>query len=69
MIEGITHVSDSDFIMTNVINSKDFKNPERGKDIELLGGTKEDIIFITNAKQDILNLIAEVRKLKTKSKK
>jgi len=65
MIEGITHNSGSDFIMTNVKSSTDFKNPERGNDIELTGGTKEDIIFIANAKQDIRKLLAEVRKLKT----
>ena len=66
MIEGVTHESGSDFIMTNVSNTGDYNNPERGEDIELLGGTKEDIIFIANAKQDILNLIAEIRKLRTK---
>ena len=64
MIEGITHESGSDFIMTNVKNSDDFNNPERGRDIELHGGTKDDIFFIANAKQDIQNLIKEIRKLK-----
>ena len=66
MIEGITHESGSDFIMTNVSNPQDYNNPMRGGDIELLGGTKEDIIFIANAKQDIPNLIAEIRILRTK---
>jgi hypothetical protein len=67
MIEGMNHESGSDFIMNNVNNNQDYNNPERGEDIELLGGTMEDIIFIANAKQDILNLIAEIRKLRTKS--
>lgn len=66
MIEGVTHESGSDFIMTNVNDPEDFNNPDRGEDIELLGGRKENIIFIANAKQDILNLIAEIRKLRTK---
>jgi hypothetical protein len=65
MIEGITHDSGSDFIMTNVNDSNDFKNPDRGNDIELTGGTKEDIIFVANAKQDIRKLLTEIRKLKT----
>ena len=66
MIEGVTHESGSDFIMTNVSNSKDYNNPKRGEDIELLGGNKDDIIFIANVKQDIPNLIEEIRKLKMK---
>jgi len=64
MIEGITHTSGDDFIMTGVNNSDDYKNPERGNDIYLTSGTKEDLIFIANAKQDIPNLIAEIRRLK-----
>lgn len=68
MIEGITHESGSDFIMTNVRNKDDYKNSERGQDIELNGGTKDDIIFMANAKQNIQKLIAEIRKLKNKTK-
>ena len=64
MIEGITHTSGDDFIMTGVINADDYKNPERGNDIYLTNGTKEDLIFIANAKQDVLKLIAEIRRLK-----
>lgn len=64
MIEGVTHESGSDFIMTGVKNEKDFNNPERGPDIELIGGSKEDVIFIANAKQDILKLLSEIGKLK-----
>jgi hypothetical protein len=67
MIEGITHDSGSDFIMTNVKNIDDYNNPERGQDIELNGGTKDDIIFMANAKQDIQKLIVELRKLKNKT--
>ena len=48
MIEGITHESGSDFIMTNVNNSDDYKNIERGQDIELNGGTKDDITVWIN---------------------
>ena len=66
MIEGITQ-SGSDFIMTNVSNKDDYKNSERGQDIELNGGTKDDIIFIANAKQDIQKMITEIRKLKSKT--
>jgi hypothetical protein len=68
MIEGITHNSGSDFIMTNVKNKDDYKNPERGQDIELNGGTKDDIIFIANAKQDIQKMSVEIRKLISKKK-
>ncbi|MCP4055350.1 MAG: hypothetical protein GY739_20375 [Mesoflavibacter sp.] len=64
MIEGITHDSGSDFIMTNVNNSDDSNNPQRGEDIEVIGGTKDDIVFIANAKRDIRKLIAEIRRLK-----
>ena len=64
MIEGVTHTSGDDFIMTGVNNPEDYKSPERGNDIYLIDGRKEDLIFIANAKQDILKLISEIRKLK-----
>lgn len=64
MIEGITHTSGDDFIMTGVNDANDYKNPERGNDLYLIGGTKEDLIFVANAKQDILKLISEIRRLK-----
>jgi hypothetical protein len=64
MTEGITHTSGEDFIMTGVKNAEDYKNSERGNDIYLINGKKEDLIFIANAKQDIPKLIAEIRKLK-----
>ncbi|WP_428224596.1 hypothetical protein [Flavobacterium sp.] len=56
--------SEDDFIMTGVNNPEDYKSPERGNDIYLIDGRKEDLIFIANAKQDILKLISEIRKLK-----
>jgi len=65
MIEGITHDSGSDFIMTNAMNCNDSANPNRGQDIELLGGTSDDVIFIAHAKQDIQMLIREIRKLRS----
>ncbi|MFM9989669.1 hypothetical protein [Flavobacterium sp.] len=37
---------------------------ERGNNIELFGATESDYDFIANAKQDIPNLIAEIRRLK-----
>ena len=61
MIEGITHTSGDNFIMTGVTNADDYKNPQIGNGIYLTNGTKEDLIFIANAKQDILKLIAEIR--------
>lgn len=64
MIEGITHTSGDDFIMTGVENSNDYQNPKRGGDLYLSHGLKEDLIFIANAKQDIPKLIAEIRRLK-----
>ena len=64
MIEGITHTSGEDFIMTGVNSANEYRNPERGTDLYLIGGTKEDLIFIANAKQDILKLISEIRRLK-----
>ena len=63
MIEGITHDSGSDFIMTNVKNKDDYNNSNRRADIELNGGTKEDVVFVANSKQDIQKLIKEIRKL------
>ena len=46
------------------IEKNHFENPLRGHDIEILGGSIEDLIFIANAKQDILKLIVEIRRLK-----
>jgi hypothetical protein len=56
-IEGRDHTSGSSFIMTG-------ESVERGNDIELFGATESDYDFIANAKQDIPNLIAEIRRLK-----
>lgn len=51
-IEGRDHESGDDFIMTGQ------------EDIYLTGATDADHDFIANAKQDIPNLIAEIRRLK-----
>ena len=56
-IEGRNHESGSSFIMTGI-------GGNRGDDIELNGATMADYDFISNAKQDIPKLIAEIRKLK-----
>ena len=53
-IEGIHHVSGSDFIMTGI----------GGEDLEILGGTVDDLIFVAHARADILRLIAEIRVLR-----
>src|SRR5882757_7084383 len=47
-IEGRDHTSDSNFIMTG------------GEDIELLGATEADQVFIAHARQDIPQLLAEI---------
>ena len=62
MIEGITHDSGSDFIMTNVKNKDDYNNSNRRADIELNGGTKEDVVFIDIAFDDLKDL-PEINKL------
>ena len=64
MIEGIIHTSGEDFIMTGVHQTNDCKNELRGNDLYIIDGTKEDLIFMANAKQDIPKLLAEIRKLK-----
>ena len=56
-IEGKDHESGCDFIMTGEGNN-------RGEDIELIGATNADYDFIAHAKQDIPNLIKEIRELK-----
>lgn len=56
-VEGRDHTSGSNFIMVGP--------PEaRGEDIELKGGTAPDQDFIAAARQDVPNLIAEVRRLR-----
>jgi hypothetical protein len=56
-VEGRDHGSGSNFIMTG---------PEgaRGEDIELSGATVADQDFIAHARQDIPELLDEVRRLK-----
>lgn len=56
-IEGRDHTSGSNFIRTGSANA-------RGPDIELVGATVEDIDFVANARQDVLRLIAEIRRLR-----
>ncbi|MCX8749538.1 hypothetical protein J3U75_09150 [Snodgrassella sp. B3088] len=56
-IEGRDHTSGSNFIMTGNENN-------RGEDIELIGGTIYDQDFIAHARQDIPNLINEIKRLK-----
>ena len=56
-LEGRDHTSGSNFIMTGV-------GTQRGNDLEINGATEMDYEFIANAKQDIPNLIAEIRRLK-----
>jgi len=55
-IEGREHSSGCHFIMTG---EKDIK----GEDLEISGARIEDFDFIANAKQDIPELIKEIRRL------
>jgi len=56
-IEGRDHESGNNFIMTG-------ENENRGEDIEMIGATIADFDFIAHAKQDIPNLIEEIRRLR-----
>ena len=56
-MEGRDHTSGSDFIATRT------KQGERGPDIELSGATVEDQDFIAHARQDLEDLVCEVRRL------
>lgn len=56
-VEGRDHASGSSFIMTGV-------DVARGPDIELSGATVGDQDFIASARQDIPNLIMEIRRLR-----
>lgn len=56
-LEGRDHSNGSNFIMTGI-------GTQRGNDLEIIGATEMDYDFIANAKQDIPNLIAEIRRLK-----
>jgi hypothetical protein len=57
-IEGRDHDSGSNFIMTGT-------KENRGEDIELTGATIADQDFIAHARQDIPQLLEEIRLLKT----
>ncbi len=63
-LEGRDHTSGSSFIMTNVPNRDDWKNPNRGEDLEISGATHADNEFIAHARQDIPMLLAEIERLK-----
>ncbi len=63
-LEGRDHTSGSSFIMTNVPNRDDWKNPNRGEDLEISGATHADMEFIAHARQDIPMLLAEIERLK-----
>ncbi len=62
--EGRDHESGSSFIMTNVPNRDDWKNPNRDEDLEIIGATHADMEFIAHARQDIPMLLAEIERLK-----
>jgi hypothetical protein len=63
-LEGRDHESGSSFIMTNVPNREDWRNPNRGEDLEIIGATHADNEFIAHARQDIPMLLAEIERLK-----
>ncbi len=63
-LEGRDHTAGSSFIMTNVPNRDDWKNPNRGEDLEIIGATHADNEFIAHARQDIPMLLAEIERLK-----
>jgi hypothetical protein len=63
-LEGRDHTAGSSFIMTNVENREDWKNPNRGEDLEIIGATQADMEFIAHARQDIPMLLAEIERLK-----
>jgi len=57
LIEGKDFASGSSFIMVR-------HGEKRGEDIEVMGATDADIVFIANAKQDIPRLLDEIKRLK-----
>ncbi|MEY4903775.1 MAG: hypothetical protein RLZZ292_1590 [Bacteroidota bacterium] len=63
-IEGRDMMGGSSFIMTNVPNMEDWRNPNRGEDLEFIGANKADMDFIAHARQDIPMLLAEIERLK-----
>jgi hypothetical protein len=56
-IEGRDHTCGSNFIMTG-------QGENRGEDIYLYGATIADYDFIANAKQDIPELLNEIKRLR-----
>jgi hypothetical protein len=63
IIEGRDMMGGSSFIMTNVENADDTRNPQRGEDIYLIGASDADMDFIAHARQDIPRLLAEIERL------
>jgi hypothetical protein len=62
--EGRDQTSGSSFIMTNVNDADDWKNPNRGEDLYIIGATHTDCDFIAHARQDIPVLLAEIERLR-----
>lgn len=58
MIEGRDHTSGSSFIMVGPPDA-------RSEDIEMSGGTADDLEFVAHARQDVPRLINEVRRLRS----
>ncbi len=56
-VEGRDHTSGSSFIMTG-------SERDRGRDIEISGGTSEDQDFIAEAHEAIPRLLAEIGRLR-----
>jgi len=64
MIEGRDHSSGDSFIMTGISENENIWSENRGTDIYLTGITESDQDFIANARQDIPNLLTEIKTLK-----
>lgn len=63
-IEGRDHESGSHFIMTGIPKGENIWQEKRGKDLEIIGVTIADLVFIANARLDIPALILEIERLK-----
>ncbi len=63
-IEGRDCEGGSSFIMTGIDKGENIWGENRGEDIYLTGVTVADIDFIANVRQDIPNLLAEIKRLK-----
>jgi hypothetical protein len=63
-IEGRDNESGSSFIMTGIAKGDNIWGETRGEDIYLTGATDADMDFIAHARQDIPNLLAEIKRLR-----